>query len=80
MKVKSPVFKNRLNERPGEPGVKVFLAQLTNSPLIAEVPCLRKPEEMFLDSLPVLYLNLKDLCIKIAYLKCWQANKFRGLF
>lgn len=33
-----------------------------------------------IDSLPVSYLNVKDLCIQITYLECWQANKFRGLF
>lgn len=33
-----------------------------------------------IDSLPVSYLNLRDLCIQITYLECWQANKFKGLF
>ena len=33
-----------------------------------------------IESLPVSYLNLRDLCIQMTYLECWQANKFKGLF
>lgn len=28
--------------------------------------------------MPVSYLSLRDLCIQITYLECWQANKFQG--
>lgn len=32
------------------------------------------------DSLPVAYLNQRDLCFQITYLECWQAHRFKGLF
>lgn len=43
------------------------------------VLCL-KPRRVGIGSLPVSYLSLRDLCIQITYLECWQANKFQGLF
>lgn len=60
--------------------MNVLTIEFTNSHLIAGVSCFRKAGGNFFDSLPVIYLNLKDLSIKITYLKCRQANKFRGLF
>lgn len=49
-------------------------------PLDGQSVMFQKTRGNFFDLLPIIYLNLKDLNIKITYLKCWQANKFRGLF